>query len=298
MKDYVILTDAAADPAEMSAREYPSVKIIPMSVMIDGKEYTYGKDRSDLTSEEFYSLLRKGSFGSTSSISPGIYLSYFEEYLRQGKDIIYMCFSSGMSSTYMNACMAAGELREEYPDSRITCIDTLNASAAEGFLVHEAAAKKNEGLNYSEMVEWINVNKLKVGAYFSVDTLDNLFRGGRLSKTSAVIGSTLRIKPFLTINREGRLEVIAKTVGMQKALNLLLKKMEDEWNPDAGKYVLICHGDSEERACLLKKKVLENYPEAEVEIGTVGPVIGIHTGPGMISLCFWKRQKENLCLKK
>ena len=289
MKDYVILTDAAADPADQIAKEYPFVKIIPMSVSIAGREYIWGGEIGTLTCEEFYSLLRSGYFGSTSSISPGIYFSYFEEYLMQGKDIIYMSFSSGMSCTYTNACMAADELREDYPDSFITCIDTLNASTASGFLVREAAAKKNEGLNYSEMVEWINASKLKIGVCFSVDTLDHLVHGGRLSKPSAVIGSALHVKPFLTINREGKLEVTTRPIGMQKALNLILKKMEDEWNPDAGKNVLICHGDCEERADWLKNKVLEKCPEAEVETGTVGPVIGIHTGPGMISLCFWKK---------
>lgn len=292
MKDYVILTDAAADPAEMIVQKYPFVKIIPMSVIIDGREYTYGGDSSTLTCTEFYSLLRKGSFGSTSSISPGVYLRYFEKYLMQGKDIIYMGFSSGMSCTYMNACMAADELREEYPDSVITCIDTLNASTPQGFLVHEAAAKKNEGLNYSGMVEWINANKLHVGVCFSVDTLDHLVHGGRLSRTSATIGSALHVKPSLTINQKGKLAVIAKPVGMQKALNLLMKKMEDEWNPDAGKYVLICHGDNEERADWLKSRVLEKCPEAEVDTGTVGPVIGVHTGPGMISLCYWTNERE------
>lgn len=212
MKDYVILTDAAMDPAEMIVREYPFVKTIPMSVIMDGKEYTYGGGCSTLICVEFYSLLRKGSFGSTSSISPGFYLSYFGKNLLQGKDIIYMCFSSGMSCTYMNACMAAEELREEYPDSFITCIDTLNASAAQGFLVHEAALKKNEGLNYSEMVEWINANKQKIGACFIVDTLDRLVHGGRLSRTSAAIGSALHVKPFLTINPEGKLEVSARPI--------------------------------------------------------------------------------------
>ena len=147
-------------------------------------------------------------------------------------------------------------------------------------------------MGYDELIDWINDNKLRVGVYFSVNDLDHLARGGRLSQASATIGNALKIKPMLTINSEGKIEVIAKYQGMRKAMKQLVSRMEEEWDPAFGPYVLICHADDEERADCLRSMVEERFPEAVIETGMVDPIIGMHTGPGMISLCFWAKDRR------
>lgn len=292
MNDYVILTDAAADHIEEIMKYFPFVDVIPMPVRIGNEDRIYGGPHSTISCERFYALQRNGIYGSTSSISPGVYYDYFNKYLSQGLDVVYLCLSSGMSSTYSAACIVAEELKSEYPQRSIFCIDALNGSTPQGFLVREAAKKKNEGLSLQELADWINDHKQKVGVYFSVDTLDHLVHGGRLSKTSAVIGSTLRIKPFLTINREGKIEVIARPVGMHKSMHMMTEKMKEEWDSSTSKYVLICHGDSKERGNELKDMIEKRFPDADVETDLVDPIIGTHTGPGMISLCFWSSERK------
>ncbi len=291
MREYVILTDATADHIEDYLNTY-DIDIIPMTISMGDKEYVYGADNSTISASEFYALQREHNYWRTSAIAPGVYEKYFEKYAAQGKDIIYLCFSSGMSSTYQTSCIVADILKDDYPQTRITCIDTLNGSTPQGFLVREALVKKSEGLSYDEFIDWVNNNKLNVGVYFSVDTLDHLYHGGRLSKTEAAIGSTFHIKPFLTINREGKLNVVAKPIGMHKAMNLVVEKMKNEWRPEMGRYVLICHGDDQKRADKLREKIADEFPSAEIEIGLVDPIIGAHTGPGMISLCFWSKERE------
>lgn len=292
MNDYMILTDATADSIESIINAYQYVDIIPMTLTIDNKEYIFGGDNGTISAEKFYNLQRKNKYAYTSAVPPGMYYHYFEKYLSQGFDIIYFCFSSGMSSTYQSARLIADELLEEYPKCSITCIDTLNGSTPEGFLVKEAIRKKEEGYNYFELIHWANDHRSRIGVYFSVDVLNHLEHGGRLSKTAAVVGNTLQIKPVLTINSKGKLDVIAKQMGMHKALNLLVEKMEEEWNPDESKYVLICHGDDAKTANKLKDTVLKKFPSAQIEMGFVDPIIGAHTGPGMISLCFWSKIRK------
>lgn len=292
MSDFVILTDATADHVEALLDKYPDFDVIGMNVALPDREYRYGGRYSNITCKEFYDLQRDNNYWYTSSIAPGLYYDCFENYLLLEKDIIYLSFSSGMSSTYQNACIVANELNNLFPQRKITCVDTLNGSTPQGFLVREALRKKEEGYCYEELVEWVNQNKLSVGVYFSVDTMEHLVHGGRISKTAAAVGSTLNIKPMLTINRNGMLEVIAKPIGMHRALNVMVNKMKEEWISKKGKYVLICHGDDEKRAQKFKKKIENQFPEAEVEIGLVDPIIGAHTGPGMISLCFWSSERK------
>lgn len=287
MKDYVILTDATADHVEDILNDYPFLDIIPMIVTMDNVEYSYGGKESELSCEDFYELERNGVYGSTSAISPGVYYQYFEQYLQQGFDIIYLCFSSGMSSTYQTACLVAEDLEGSYPGQRVVCIDTLNGSTPQGFLVHEAANKKKDGFSFEELVNWVEENKLNVGVCFSVNTLDFLAHGGRLSRTSAIIGDSLRIKPILRIDQEGKLEVIAKPLGKQNALHYLVDRLTQGWTPEKGKKVLICHGDDLEVAEKLQKMVQDACPEAEIEIGFIDPIIGVHTGPGMVSIVYW-----------
>ena len=178
MDGYQIFTDATSDLAPELTAGLPSVEMIPMNVEIGGTEYSYGSPEG-ITAKEFYRLQRAGNFATTSQINPTIYFKHFEPCLRQGTDILYLCFSSGLSGTYQSAFLAVEELQQEYPERRIICIDTLAAAVGEGFLVREAAKKQREGLSIDELASWVMEHRLEVCHWFTVDTFTHLKHGGR-----------------------------------------------------------------------------------------------------------------------
>jgi DegV family protein with EDD domain len=292
MNEYVILTDAAADHAETFINRYPGFEIIPMEVTVNRKQYIYGGPQSEIMCKTFYELQRGGCHISTVLISPETYIHYFSKYAEKNTDIIYLSFSSGMSGTFQSANLAASEIRESYSDIRITCIDSLNAATAQGFLVHEALKQKEAGLTYDEMIQWIEDRRLRVGAYFAVDTMEYLVKGGRISPAAASVGTALHIRPVLTINELGKLQVVTRQRGMRQAMKVLVQIMSNTYVPEDSSYTLICHADAPEYAEELKNMVCEKFPGAEIEIGEIDPIIGAHTGPGMISLVFWAESRK------
>lgn len=177
MDGYQIFTDATSDLAPELTAGLPSVEMIPMNVEIGGTEYSYGSPEG-ITAKEFYRLQRAGNFATTSQINPTIYFKHFEPCLRQGTDILYLCFSSGLSGTYQSAFLAVEELQQEYPERRIICIDTLAAAVGEGFLVREAAKKQREGLSIDELASWVMEHRLEVCHWFTVDTFTHLKHSG------------------------------------------------------------------------------------------------------------------------
>ena len=212
MGKYQIFTDATADLSPESLKGLPSVEIIPMQIEIGGAEYTFGTP-DGITPQEFYGLQRKGSFATTSQINPTVYFQYFEPCLRQGVDVLYLCFSSGLSGTYQSAMLAAEELQQEYPERKIICVDTLGASAGEGFLVREAAKMQGNGLTIEELAEWVTKRRLQVCHWFTVDTFTHLKHGGRVSAAAAAMGTALQIKPLLHVDDNGKLQVMEKSRG-------------------------------------------------------------------------------------
>lgn len=292
MNDYVILTDAAADHAESLLVQYPLFEIIPMEVTVNGKQYLYGGLQSEITCNTFYTFERSGCQTSTVLISPETYARYFRKYAEKKTDIIYLSFSSGMSGTFQSANLAASEICASYPDVRIACIDSLNAATAQGFLIHEALKQKEAGLTYDEMIQWIEDRRLRVGAYFAVDTMEYLVKGGRISPAAASVGTALHIRPVLTINELGKLQVVTRQRGMRQAMKVLVQIMSNTYVPEDSSYTLICHADAPEYAEELKNMVCEKFPGAEIEIGEIDPIIGAHTGPGMISLVFWAKSRK------
>lgn len=283
---YQIFTDATADLTDEMIFGLPNVEIIPMEVMVGGGVYTYGP-KGNLTVKQFYKMLRDGAFASTSQISPQNYRACFEPYLEAGQDVLYLGFSSGMSGTMNSAMICKQELEEEYPDRKIICVDTLAASLGEALLVCEAAKKQAGGLDIEEVAMWAAAHTLNVCHWCTVDTFEHLKHGGRVSNATAVAGNILNIKPLLYVDDDGRLKVIEKPRGHKAALKATLKRMENNWNPEIGNTVFIGHGDCLERAEEWKNKILEQYPSADVRIGDVGPIIGAHTGPGILVVIFW-----------
>ena len=237
--------------------------------------------------DAFYRLQREGNFASTSQIDPSVYFSCFEPYLRQGLDIVYLCFSSGMSGTYRSAMVCMEDLREAFPERTIVCVDTLCASAGEGFLVREAARKQQEGLDIHQLAQWVTEHRLEVCHWSTVDVFEHLRHGGRVSAAAAVAGSALHIKPLLHVDEQGCLQVKGKPRGRKKAICAQLAKMCQGWLPDMGRLIVVGHGDDPEAAEQLRAAVAEKFPETQIYIVQIGPIIGAHTGPGMLALIYW-----------
>lgn len=282
MREYQIFTDATSDLQE----DLESVKVIPMNVEIGDKEYVYGP-QGNISCKEFYGLQKEGYYASTSQINILEYEKYFEEALKEGKDVLYISFSSGMSGTYQTACLCKNELQESYPDQRIICIDSLCAAVGEGLLVEEVDKKKREGLSMDELVDWIEDNKMNLCHWFTVDNFDHLKHGGRVSAVAATLGNTLNIKPLLRVDEEGKLRVVKKIRGRHKAMVAQVECIAKTWSPEISKSVVIGHGDDLKAAEELKEYVENKLPDAEIYISDIGPIIGAHTGPGVMVLAFW-----------
>lgn len=287
---YKIFTDATADLNDELLRGLPEVTVIPMEVIVGTEMYKYGLNEG-ITATDFYQKLRNGQYARTSQINPSIYNDYFSEALEDDLDVLYLSFSSALSSTYTSAELSRIELEEDYPDRKIICVDTLCAAVGEGLLVCEALKRQQEGMSIDELANWIEGHKLNVCHWFTVDTFEHLKVGGRVSAATAAIGTTLNIKPLLHVNEEGELQAKEKPRGRKQALKAQLKKLEEGWCPAIGKRIIIGHGDSMERALELKGLIREKYPEAEIQIADIGAVIGAHTGPDVLALIYWGKNR-------
>lgn len=286
MRKYQLITDATADVSPEILNEIPELEIIPMEVMLGGKPRIYGPG-GDLSVEEFYEALRQGQYGSTSQINPNTYTKFFEKYLKRGQDILYLCFSTGLSATYQNACICAEELAEKYPQRTVKCIDTLCASAGEGLLVYEAAKRWQDGAKLEELADWVMKRRLSVCHWFTVDTMEFLKKGGRVGGAAATVGTMLQMKPLLHVNEDGELVLAGKPRGRRQAREIKMKCFKEGWDPSLGRTIMLAHGDCYEAAADLKKEIEAQFIEAECMIAPVGPIIGMHTGPGMVACCFW-----------
>lgn len=283
---YQIITDATADLTEELLTGLPFLEIIPMEVNIGGMTHCYGPGGT-ITPQKFYELLKDGKFASTTQINPDTYTRCFEKYLKNGMDVLYLCFSSGLSSTICSAEMSIIELQEQYPDRKILCVDTLAAAPGEGLLVRTALEKQSAGMGLEELVRWITEHRLKLCHWVTVDTLTYLHHGGRVSSSSAAMGTLLQIKPVLHMNESGHLEATEKPRGRKKATRLIVKKLEEGWDPLISNTIFIGHGDDLAGAQELQSMVLECYPNADIRIVQIGPVIGAHTGPGVLTVFYW-----------
>lgn len=285
MKDYIIITDSCCDLTPALA-DSADLAVIPLIVTIEGKEYRNMLDGSEIDSKAFYDKLRAGTTATTSAINPDVFNSVFEDALKAGKDILYLAFSSGLSSTYHASTIAADELKEKYPDSKIYCVDTLAASMGQGLLVYLAAEKKKDGATIEEVRDFVEQNKLNLCHWFTVDDLNHLKRGGRVSAATALVGTMLNIKPILHVDDEGHLINVGKARGRKASIESLFAHMKESAINPSEQTVFISHGDCEEDALTLKKMVEKEFSPKGIEINTIGPVIGAHSGPGTLALFF------------
>ena len=284
MSEYVITTDNNSDLPEKYFKDH-GVGCMYLSYSLDGKNYTH---ENFLPEHEFYEAMRNGSMPTTAQVNPENAKTLLEPYLKEGKDILHIAFSSGLSGTYNSSRIAAEELMEEYPDRRIIVVDSLSASLGQGLLVWLAQQKKELGQTLEDVADWVEKNKLKMVHLFTVDDLNHLYRGGRVSRTTAIVGSMLNIKPVLHVDNEGKLTAIGKVRGRKKALQELVKLMDEKigsFGADCDT-IFISHGDCEQDAQYVAAKVKEKYNIKNIIINQVGATIGAHSGPGTMALFF------------
>lgn len=284
MKDYVITTDNTAD-LPYSYYEEHNIKYLYLTYQLEGK--IYGKD-NELDFKEFYDRMRKGSMPTTSQVNSEEVKDAFRPILEQGKDILHLSFSSGLSGSYNNVRMASEDLKEEFPERKIMVVDSLCASLGEGLFVDKAVELKEEGKTLEENVEWLEAHKLNFCHVFTVDDLFHLHRGGRVSKVAAVVGTMINLKPLLHVDNEGHLIPLKNVRGRKKSLSGLVAMMEErigEWK-DKNTKIFISHGDCLQDAEYVAKLIKEKFGYETFLINTIGATIGTHSGPGTVALFF------------
>ncbi|WP_099206155.1 DegV family protein [Scatolibacter rhodanostii] len=285
MSDYVIMTDSTCDLTQELATEL-GINVVPLSFIMDGKTYFGSLNQKTISTEDFYTKLKNGDKVSTAQVNSEEFVDHFEPVLKKGIDILYIAFSSGLSGTCQSALIAQKELAEKYPEQKIVVFDSLCASMGEGLLVYLANQKKEQGFSIEETYDWLKENFMKMAHWFTVDDLNHLKRGGRVSAGAAFIGTMLSIKPVLHVDNEGHLIPVKKVRGRKASLDALVKQMEDTAINPAEQIVFISHGNCLEDAEYVKTQIEEKMGVKEFKINVIGPVVGAHAGPGTIALFF------------
>lgn len=287
MRDYVITVNSTVDlPKEWL--EERNVPVVPLRYTMDGQTY---EDMNGLTAKEFFDKLREGKMSVTSQVNPEEAKEALEPFVKAGKDILHLAFSSGLSGTCNSMKIAGEELQEEYPEAKVIVIDTLCACLGEGLLLYKALQQKAAGKTIQETADWVEENKLHICHDVTVDDLNHLHRGGRISKATAVVGTMVKIKPIIHMDDNGKLQVIGKERGRKKSLNKIVDMAVEQskgWDNDI---IMITHGDCIEDAEYVAGLVREKMGIDNILINNIGTVIGSHTGPGVVAVfCMGKKR--------
>ena len=290
MRNYCITTDSNSD--------LPGEYIEKLGTTIIPQYYSFGDivygDELNMPPAEFYERMKNGELPKSQANNPAVIEEKFRALLEQGMDIIHIAFSSALSGSYNNVCMVSRELSEEYPDAKITVIDSLNASLGESIMVIHANDLKAKGASYEEVAETLETFKQHINVQFTVDDLFHLQRGGRVSKTTAVLGSALSLKPFLYINDAGALSSDGTIRGRKKSMRELVNRMKatlDE-NTDFSLPVGVVHGNCPEEAQTVADLIREETSFTSVIINDISPSIGAHAGPGTLGVIYYGKIKQ------
>ena len=282
MVNYKLLTDSGCDLPAAMLQEL-GITVVPLYVEFRGQTL---EDRVDDSVKELFQGFRNGESATTSAVNPTRWADAMEEILQAGQDVLTVAFSSGLSTTYQSAVIAAEELQEKYPQRKIRVVDSRCASLGQGLLVWYAAKNRDAGMELEEAYQWLEEHKDNLCHWFTVEDLMYLKRGGRISAATALVGTMLQIKPVLHMDDEGHLINVSKSRGRKASIQALAQKMGELQLPGENDTVFICHGDCVEDAQYLAGLVKEQYGVKEVVIGYVGAVIGSHSGPGTLALFF------------
>ena len=287
MQNYVLITDSCSD---LTKEQLAELDVVSASLeVIINNEPPIPNDALD--NKEFYATLRQKGTVTTSAVSFERFLNLMESYLSEGKDILYLGFSSGLSGTYNAAFVASQELAEKYPDRKIYTVDTLCASLGQGLFVYTAAKQRLEGRSIDEVYKWAEDNRLNLCHWFTVDDLFFLKRGGRVNAATAVMGTMLSIKPVLHVDFKGKLINVSKARGRKASIDELFENAKRTAIEPENQTMFISHGDCLADAEYLAERLKGELGVPEVVIGYVGPVIGAHAGPGVLALFFFGTER-------
>lgn len=279
-----ILADSACDLTEKYYNEL-DIEMVPLTVHLNDEDY---KDGIDITPKTVYDAMREGAMTKTSQVSPQTFKTIFTSYVEKNQPLVYLAFSSELSGTYQTAKMIEQEIKEKNPDAPIYILDTKCASIGYGLVVYRVAELAKNGATVEELLEIATYHANHMEHIFTVDDLEYLYRGGRVSKTAAFVGSLLKIKPLLHVE-DGKLIPIEKIRGSKRVLGRMLSIMEERGIDFSNQTIGISHGDDLETAEKLAQLINEKFNPKEIIIEMVGSVIGAHSGPGTIALFFLNR---------
>ena len=286
---FKIITDSSCDFTKAQYEEL-GLRYAPLTLLYKGEQHDSFTEETELKS--FYNGIRDGEMPTTSAVNPDGWASVMEPVLAAGEDVLALCFTSGLSTTYQSAVIAASELQEKYPHRKIRVVDTLCAALGQGLLVWHACRKRDQGLDLDAVAQWVEDNKLRLCHWVTVDDLDHLKRGGRVSATTAFVGGLLNIKPIIHVDNDGKLDTVAKVRGRKAAMELLAGKVAELGEGYDNETVTVAHGDCLEDAEALAAMIKAKCPFVKnVVIGYVGGVIGAHTGPGVLVCFFLGKEK-------
>ena len=288
MRDFIIATDSDTEIPLSFADSY-NMPVFLMPYTVNGQERLFDLGR-DTDIIGFYKEIAAGAEAITSTRPPADIAEFFRDIVKQGKDVLYLSFSSALSGHHDLAVMARNEVAEEYPDARIDVVDTLRISMGAGIIVMGAQALKDQGKSFDEIKDWVLQNRHRAHAWFSVDDLNYLKRGGRLSGAAAAIGTILDVKPILKINQEGKIVPADKVKGSKKILRFFLDVIQQNVQQPEEQTAYVLHADNMEGAQKLKALIEENVPFKDIIIQDIGPVIGCHTGPGVLAIIFMGKE--------
>jgi DegV family protein with EDD domain len=288
--NYVFMTDSDSD-LPFHLKEKYDIPVVYMPYALNGKEY-FDDLGQTLDHKSYYDAMRNGANPVTSALNEAAYIDYFEPVLKSGKDLLFVAFSSKLSCTLQAAGTAREELLKKYPDRKITIVDTLSISGPMTLLVLKAHEMYRAGKPMEEVASWLENNKLRCQAYFTVDDLKYLKRGGRISGAAAVVGTMLDLKPIIVEASDGSLQAGEKVRGRKKALAYIVDAMMKAEPDPAESPIIVLNADAPEDAERVKTSVEQKLPGATVLIEHVGPVIGAHAGPGTVALCFLGKENR------
>lgn len=286
MSEYIIVTDSSADLTQELVEEL-ELRVLPLSFTVRGTTLEDHPDKRNMSSKEFYQLLRDGEMSTTSAVNMQQYIDLLEPILAGGTDVLILSFTSGLSNTCQASMMAAAELREKFPERKIQVVDTLCASAGQGMLVWYAGKKRLAGESLEAVRDWCEENKMKVCHWVTVNDLMHLKRGGRISATTALAGTLLQIKPIIHVDQEGKLDTVDKARGRKAALDYLAQKVADTAIDPAGQTMFLSHSDCLEDVEYIARQIREKCGTTDFKVCDIGPVIGSHTGPGCVVVFFF-----------
>ena len=295
MSEYIIFTDSCCDIKPELLQQW-GVPYANMTFSFDGEDKEY--IGTDISNHDFYDRMRQGAHARTAAINADTFARAFTPILEEGKDILYICFSSALSGSYQTSLLAANDITEKYPEAKIKVIDSISACSGEGYLVHHCVKKRNEGASLDELAQYAEKIKHRVIHLFTVNDLNHLHRGGRLSKLSAVVGGMLGIKPVLYFDDTGHLLPYTKIRGRRQSLEAMAKQMKEKYVPGENEEIFISDADAREEAEYLGEYIKKLMPDVKtIRYGKIGAVIGTHAGPETVALFFIGKDREPVDIK-